>query len=249
MNSPHESDPAPVDVPVETAGTAESHLVTAGTWRRRGATVVIVAYLSVLGWGVGSHAMKYKRHAHPAMYMVVWDMFCGWTAWANRFHVIGEGESGTYYELAPGPWGSFQPYGKLDRHQYDHGNVGLLKIGQNTLKQTDHEPMARIFVVEEVWAKKYNLPDPVWNRAFDEPKQITKYYRTRNIYTGTGEPLSAKAPWVASLNANSVWNNPRLKNETRSHRPVFALNPKSTNSGVAGRAISTATSFAAPQAN
>ena len=66
---------------------------------KRLATVLfILAYIGSLGWGIVAHAVKYKASSHPAMYFVVWDMFCGWSAYANRTQIIAEGESGRYYD-------------------------------------------------------------------------------------------------------------------------------------------------------
>ncbi|HIK95579.1 MAG TPA: hypothetical protein EYG03_26840, partial [Planctomycetes bacterium] len=55
---------------------------------------VIVVYLSWLGHGVFCHALQYRVSAHPLMYFTVWDMFCGWSGWSYRTHVVAEGESG-----------------------------------------------------------------------------------------------------------------------------------------------------------
>ncbi|MBM4075207.1 MAG: hypothetical protein FJ267_06145, partial [Planctomycetes bacterium] len=86
--------------------------------RRWFAKITIGLYLSVLSVGIISHAMNFGTFSHPAMYYIVWDMFCGWTAHEIRYHVIAEGESGTYYDVSQGPWGTFMPYGDLPRSQY-----------------------------------------------------------------------------------------------------------------------------------
>ncbi|GAF86661.1 unnamed protein product, partial [marine sediment metagenome] len=67
--------------------------------------LLIVTYLGTLFAGVACHALELGVQSHPGMYMIVWDMFCGWSSYAGRIEVIGEGESGKYYQLAPGPWG------------------------------------------------------------------------------------------------------------------------------------------------
>ena len=54
----------------------------------------IAAYLTALAVGFVSHAVDYGTDCHPIMYFLVWDMFCGWSAYEGRLHLIGEGESG-----------------------------------------------------------------------------------------------------------------------------------------------------------
>ena len=79
----------------------------------------IGAYLMALAFGFVTHAVDFGTGCHPIMYFLIWDMFCGWSSYEGRMHVISEGESGKFYELAPGPWGEFHPYGFIDRHHYD----------------------------------------------------------------------------------------------------------------------------------
>ncbi len=122
--------------------------------------LTIVGYLTALGWGIVAHSLNFGTHIHPSMYFVVWDMFCGWAAYDTRNQVIVEGESGKFYEVLPAPWGEIHPYGDLGRRHYDPYQTFCMSMAQNVLKHTDHEPIARIFVLEEAWAKKFNLPDP-----------------------------------------------------------------------------------------
>ena len=56
--------------------------------------LVITGYIGALAWGLVSHTFEYKNDSHPAMYYIVWDMFCGWGSYSNRVQVIAEGESG-----------------------------------------------------------------------------------------------------------------------------------------------------------
>ncbi len=101
----------------------------------------IFAYLGVLVAGLGSHALNYKTDAHPTMYFIVWDMFCGWSAYEDRTHIIGQGESGRYYDLAPAPWGDYRPFGDIERHHYDPFATHAGNLAMNTLRYSDHEPI------------------------------------------------------------------------------------------------------------
>jgi len=205
---------------------------------KRGMIVLLIAfYLCALSWGLVVHTLNIGNGSRPSMYFLVWDMFCGWSAYSARNHVIGEGESGTYYELAPGPWGEFHPYGDLGRQHYDTFGAHSFHIGMNTLKHTDHEPMARIFVVEELWAKKFNMPEALWKKRFEEPKKVYKYYHVRQIYTSDGTLLQSQPTWLAYQYSRSISHNPRLQAESRSTRSVLISNPRNRRDAVYNRNV------------
>lgn len=185
----------------------------------------ITLYLSALAWGIFAHAMKFTVNSHPFMYYVVWDMFCGWSPYEIRFHVMGEGVSGKYYELGPGPWPAFSPFGDLPRHQYDAYGSTFRKMAMNTLNHTDHEDMRRIFVVEECWHKKYNLPQELWNLRFDEPREPHSYFWLFSAYTPDGQILQQNMDYLNYATAQAITDNPRLLSDARRGRPFFAFNP------------------------
>jgi len=188
----------------------------------------IASYLGVLLYGLFCHALYYKVNQHPAMYFIVWDMYCGWTAYESRQHVIGEGESGQYYELAPGPWGGLTPYGKLDRRHHDHHGIHAINIAWNTLRQTSHEPMSRVFVVEEAWPRKYNLPDKLWKLRYTEEKDRQSYYQLRGTYAADGQLLQSGPSWLARVAQECVLDNPRLHVDMKKGRPFYAVDAYST---------------------
>ena len=185
--------------------------------------LVISLYLGALSWGILAHAVDFTKYSHPAMYYVVWDMFCGWSGYAGRIQIIGEGESGKYYEMAPGPWGEIKVFGDIGRRHYDYLGVRGAKFAHNTLKHTKHEPITRIIVIEKCWAKKYNLPDHLWNKHFDEPKDQFNYYHVMHVFKTSGELLETKGSWVTRQLALSVTNNPRLLRDTRKGTPLYAF--------------------------
>ena len=82
---------------VEVAGLRRGVASWLGRIKRWAVSLVIVGYLSSLGYGIVCHTLNFNTASHPAMYFVVWDMFCGWSAYANRVHIIGEGEDNKYY--------------------------------------------------------------------------------------------------------------------------------------------------------
>lgn len=184
--------------------------------------LLISSYLLALFWGIASHTLSFGTASHPSMYFIVWDMFCGWSSYADRIQIVGEGESGKYYELAPGPWGEFKPFASIGRRHYDVRGDFAPRFALNTLKHTRHEPMTRIFVVQECWAKKYNLPDHLWEKRYDEPKDIQKYYHVRHVVTPAGEILKSDLTWLEKQYLLSLNNNPRLKADSYRGRSFLA---------------------------
>lgn len=189
------------------------------------AKLTIGTYLTALALGIVSHAMNFGTGAHPVMYYLVWDMFCGWSAHELRYHIVGESESGQYYKLTPAPWSTFAPYGDLERAQYDALGNSYIKIAMNTLRHTEHEPISRIYVIEEAWPKKYNLPDNLWAAQFDEPKDAHSYFHLKSIYDGDGMALQILPDYITTLQRMAVTNNPRLRADSLRGRPFFAVEP------------------------
>lgn len=199
----------------------------------------ITAYLGALLFGIVAHATNFHESDHPSMYFLVWDMFCGWSAYETRSHIVGQGVSGKYYELSPGPWGDYHPYGNISRQNYDSFNIHPATIALNCLKHTDHEPMSRLFVVEEAWAKKFNLPDSVWIQRYDEPKEPFNYYRVRTVMSPEGKTLRNQGSWLAYQHNLTITDNPRLLAESRRSQPMFHVRPTQDSSDVAPEQIAT----------
>ncbi len=194
----------------------------------------ITVYLGALLLGVASHALNFKAGSHPAMYFVVWDMFCGWSGYESRLHIVGEGESGRFYQLAPGPWGDFHPFGDMSRHSYDPPALHAAAVGMSTLRNTEHEPMQRLYVVEEMWAKKFNLPDGLWAKRYVEPKVPYSYYHLRQILDADGRLVGQNAGWFDAQAQACLADNPRLLRDSHLGKPFYHVSPmqRSTESGV-----------------
>lgn len=186
-------------------------------------SLAIAGYLTALSWGVMSHAFGFKKYSHPIMYYLVWDMYGGWSAFESRLYVIGEGQSGEYYQLAPAPWEGPQPFGDVDRISYDYYAMRSWKFAANTLRHTEHEPMTRVFVVEESWPKQFNMPDYVWEKRFQEPKDPRHYYNLRSVYSPDGKLVYSYPDWQTRLASNAVMSNPRLQEEARGSKPLFTF--------------------------
>ena len=138
---------------------------------------------------------------------------------------FGEGESGTYYQLAPGPWKQFMPYGDLARTHYDVLGNSHRKMALNALARTDHEPIHRVIMIEEVWPKKFNMSDRSWANRFDEPKEPVSYFWQRAEMTNDGRIISVVPDYLTYLQTANVADNPRLRNDLHRGRDHFVLNP------------------------
>lgn len=198
--------------------------------RRWPSVLFISLYLGCLGFGFFAHSMKFLSTAHPAMYFVVWDMYCGWSAYETRVHLVGQGESGRYYEIAPTAWGAFQPYGSCDRIDYDGDGLHCRRIAQNILDHTSHEPIHRVFVIEENWPKKFNLPDHLWPYRFAEAKAPHSYYHLRSTYNAQGDCLQNANPWIADQYQMAVLDNTRLRRNAVQGQTYFATDSTARSS-------------------
>jgi len=185
------------------------------------ALAVIAVYIGILIFGNTCHLLRFGVTSHPWMYMIVWDMFCGWTAFDSRTHIIGEADNGKYYDLSNPPYDVLHPYGYIARENYDVFNNHTGLMGLNVLKHTRHEPVSRVFVVEECWAKKYNLPDHVWNLRYDDPKDNFRYHRMRVVMLPDGSTTHAYNSWVAFQGGRMMVDNPRLVELSRMSQPMF----------------------------
>lgn len=193
---------------------------------RRGIVIgFIVCYLLILGFGIFSHALGYKSTDHVGMYYLIWDMYCGWSGYEYRQHLVAQGVSGQQYELTPAPWGEFVPFGSTVRHNYDGSAVFTGTLASHILDHTEHEEIAHVWLIEEAWSKKYNLPDEVYEARYEEPKQKRSYYRTRLALAPNGKLLERYLDWTGYQNFLAITDNPRLVRD-------MASQPFMTNDGM-----------------
>jgi hypothetical protein len=185
------------------------------------AVAFILCYISVLTFGNACHLLRHGVGSHPLMYMIVWDMFCGWAAYDSRMRIIAEGESETYYDLTHPPWGELHAFGYIGRENYDQYNTHSGDVALNVLKHSSHEPIARIIVIEESWPKKLNLPDPVWNLRYDIPKDRHTYYRIRQVMLPDGTITQRYDSFLSFHARQLAGDNPRLVQQSKATRPMF----------------------------
>jgi hypothetical protein len=187
--------------------------------------LTIAGYLGIIGFGLVSHMIGFRQHSDPAMYFIVWDMYGGWSAYETRMHILGEGESGAYYDLSTPPWGEFLPYGDTARRHYDVQSLFGDELAALTLRHTEHEPLRQIMVVEEAYSKKYNLPDALWERRFAEPKDPHSYHHIRAVLAPDGRYLARTLEWPSLLANYAIMDNPRLRAEISRGHTFLAVDP------------------------
>lgn len=195
----------------------------AGTNRNRTAiSVGIMAYLGLLIAGVVMHTFDTVGKNSAPAYLIVWDMFCGWNSYERRLHFIAEGESGTYYDASEVPSRVITPHGPTARRHFDFHNQFTGRMAAGVLARTSHEPIRRVFVVEEHWPKRFNLPASL--RGDAGLKEKTSYWHTQAVYSPDGELVQAKPLWAATQRQKSLFDNPRIRAAADRNRTYFAVN-------------------------
>ncbi len=189
--------------------------------KRAPAIAFIALYLGVLGWGIVAHTFSIGVNSHVGMYFIVWDMFCGWSAYEQRNHLIAEGQSGQFYDVSSPPWGDVHPYGPRERIHYDTYASHAPRVVQNVLKHTVHEPIVKVYYVEELWSKKFNIPDQYWEANYQETKNRHSYFNTRLTMTNDAQNVVAYQNWFNKMQYNSYMDNPKLQQMAQNCRQFF----------------------------
>lgn len=196
-------------------------------WKKWCVCLVMACYMGFLSWGTLAHAFKIGTDGNTISYWAVWDMFCGWSAWDNRTHIIAKGASGKFYEVKE-PWGEFHPFGNLSRIHYDHTNHLLPKHIRHILSRTEHESIDQVYVVEEVWPKQYNMPPRLYAHYFDRENDKQSYFNLRAVCQEDGNVVAVYPTWDAKQRLSSIYDNPRLRQQasraTSIYSPLFTPN-------------------------
>ncbi len=204
-------------------------------WKKIGACAFIAAWACCMGAGIVGHALRVGICGNTLSYFVVWDMFCGWSAWDQETHIIAEGSSGKYYEVKE-PWGEFRPFGHRGRIQYDHTNHMLSRHVENILSHTDHERIDRVFIVQEVWPKQYNLPPKLYSEYFEQEQDKVSYFNLRAVCAANGQPVQSYQDWFARQRMASTFDNPRIRQQASSSTSMYNtfFNPRTQNESAIG---------------
>ncbi len=181
----------------------------------------LCGYLAALVFGFLCVASQ-VRFFFPPLYFLTFDMYGGWSGYDAKMQIIGEGESGRFYKLSPGPWGEFDPYSsRLSRQCYDQAfEYGRILI-RPALAHTEHEPILRVFVVEQEYPKKFNLPDAQYEAYYQKPNPHRVYSHTRMVIDPEGQILSESPTWLRFQDNLCVVDNPRLVTNATHNRPFL----------------------------
>lgn len=195
--------------------------------RRWIACSFIACYVSALGYGLAWQTVKIGAPRHPAMYFLIWDMYCAWGAYDHGFRAVAEGVSGNYYELNPPPWGTFRPFNTLDRFQSINAAENQARFAKLVADKTKHEPIARMFVIEQCWPKQYDLPEYIWNTYNAIPRDPFRYNKVLVELSGDGQLTAAHKSWIDSQSEATLADNPRIQQEVRNGRPFHLIERQS----------------------
>lgn len=176
-------------------------------------SVGIAAYLAVLGYGVLLHTFDLPGKQTVPGYLVVWDMYCGWSGYERRLHFVAQGQSGTFYDCSDVPGKTITPHGDTPRRNFDFQNQFCGKLAADVLARTAHEPINRIFVLEQNWPKRFNVPAVI--RPELAMKERPTYWHAQAVYTPDGEIVDAKPLWIAVQGDRAIFDNPRLLNASQ----------------------------------
>ena len=117
-------------------------------WRKPAVCVGIAAYLGTLLTGLAMHQFNHPAGASIPGYLIVWDMFCGWSGYERRVDYIAEGESGRFYDASEVPGRGITPHGPHARRNFDFRGEYSNTLIRGVLARTEHEPIRRVYVVE-----------------------------------------------------------------------------------------------------
>ncbi|HXY33513.1 MAG TPA: hypothetical protein VEI07_04750 [Planctomycetaceae bacterium] len=182
--------------------------------------VGICGYLAALAFGFLCVACQVQFFSVP-MYFLTFNMYAGWSGYDAKMQIIGEGQSGRFYVLSPGPWGEFDPYSRFSRQCYDQAFEYGRILMRPALAHTQHEPILRVFVVEQEYPKKFNLTDAQYEAYYQKPKQKRIYSHTRMVLSPEGEILTQQPTWLRFQDNLSIVDNPRLVADATVTRPFI----------------------------
>jgi hypothetical protein len=78
-------------------------------------------------------------------------------------------------------------------------------------------------VIEENWAKKFNLPDSLWSQRYTEEKQPYSYFHLRKEYAPDGTLVTYNQSWHEYQDHLCLSDNPRLRRDSQKGKPVYSM--------------------------
>ena len=87
---------------------------------------------------------------------------------------------------------------------------------------TQHEPIERVFAVQEVWPKQYNLPPELYQEYFARENDKLPYFHVRAICSENGSPLQVYPSWFDQQSLKTVYDNPRLQKQAHQATSLYS---------------------------
>lgn len=143
---------------------------------RSAAVVFIALYLAVNGFFLLRNCVR-PAGPNPWVYFFTWDMYPFYRTVSSRPLAIGRTRSGEYRELLPSPMQQFRwgADGTATRTDLDHGFVHTRSSVERILESSTvsrDDSIVHVYLIEEYWPVRFNLPDDVYSRTIDWTRAI-----------------------------------------------------------------------------
>jgi len=155
--------------------------------RRILATAFIAAYLGVSAFFLARYAVG-DVLPHAIAYFFTWDMFPGHYCESTRKFAVGRTARGKYVQLVPGPLDQYRagPRGDLSRVDLDRMGRDFRRLAEFSLMQTREtrkdDPVEHVYMFEQYWPNKFNLPDDLYASFTGEAKPERRFWRLRDEF-------------------------------------------------------------------
>ncbi len=152
--------------------------------RRLLIVTAMLLYFVVTVWFLGRHAVG-DSVGGPLAYLFTWDMFPNYPAWSARRVALVETESGQYFQILPSRHeqyrrGSQRTHSRLDLPRNDDAFRQAAEVALNDFRKsqaaTDNPP-TYVFLLEQFWPVRFNLPDDLYQAAYETENPRRKSWR------------------------------------------------------------------------
>ncbi len=150
--------------------------------RRIASLSFIFGYLLANGWFLYRSAVG-DTYSSPIAAMMTWDMFPNYQTKSQRSFAVGKTRQGRHIDLLNEldqrfHWGQDQ---SLLRTDIDRSGALLKSAVQRELArdrlQNADDPVEHVYLIEEYWPARFNLPDQLYRREYDGDKPDRRYWR------------------------------------------------------------------------
>lgn len=141
--------------------------------RRLLVTGFVLSYIAAVLFFFYCHLLGQTR-GMPWGYFWTWDMFPNYASFSARRMALGETEAGRYVKVFPTNKMHFRRGGSGDLTRFDlpRNDVALRFAVEKTLaanaREQNPDRVRYVFLVEEYWPVKFNLPNDLYEKAFGE---------------------------------------------------------------------------------